>query len=154
MFATLGFTGVNFAVGALQYWTPACLEYAMWVSGKKPSNIYIYFGIVVMVGGLGGTSIGTLWATRWKRSNVSADALVCAIGSLTAAPLIYTVMIALDGAILLFWLLLPIILILLCLNWALVVDILTYTVPSHYRSTAIAFQTLMSHLLGEREGGE
>jgi len=147
--ATFGFTGVTFAVGALMYWTPACLEYAMWMNGDRPSNITFYFGIFVMVGGLGGTSIGSFWATKWKLTNPSADALVCAIGSLAAGPLIFLAMLALDGAILAFWLVLPVILILLCLNWAVVVDITTYVVPSHSRSTAIAFQTLMSHLLGD-----
>ena len=56
---------------------------------------------------------------------------------------------AVEEYIAIFWILLVLILIALCLNWAVIVDIITYVVPAQYRSTAVGVQTLMSHLLGK-----
>ena len=74
---------------------------------------------------------------------------MCAVGGLAAGPLIFLAMLALNGYFPVFWSLLVFILVALCFNWALVVEITTYVVPVQYRATAIALQTLMSHLLGE-----
>ena len=81
--------------------------------------------------------------------NYSCLYLVCAVGAITAGPLIYAALLMVEEHVVIFWILLVLILIALCLNWAVIVDIVTYVVHAQYRSTAVGVQMLMSHLLGK-----
>ena len=146
--ATFGFTAVCFTTGALGNWTPSTLTNAMWQSGERPGNERFYFPGIVGVTGLAGTALGSYWAARWRRTNPGADALVLGIGSLLAGPLTYASLLSLESSINAFWPFLFFTMLALCLNFAVIVDIVTGVVPSHYRSTALAFQTLIAHLLG------
>ena len=93
---------------------------------------------------------GSLAARAWKnRGRESADALVCAIGLLLCAPCLVAVILRSQGDASVFWLLVFVAEFFLCLNWAVVADILFYVVIPTRRSTAEALQILVSHLFGD-----
>lgn len=150
VFSTLGFTAVCFVSGALAHWTPHLTELAYKVRGDDYSAVAITFGGITVAAGIGGVISGSLAARFWKsHGRESADALVCAVGLLVCAPCLTAVILCSQGAASLFWLLVFFTEFFLCLNWAVVADILFYVVIPTRRSTAEALQILVSHLFGD-----
>jgi len=150
VFSTWGFTAVCFVSGALAHWTPHLTELAFKVRGLDASAVAFTFGGITVAAGIGGVISGSLLARMWKnRGQESADALVCAIGLLLCAPFLVAVILRSQGNPSIFWLLVFIAEFFLCLNWAVVADILFYVVIPTRRSTAEALQILVSHLFGD-----
>merc|ERR1712042_141756 len=91
-----------------------------------------------------------MWAKKWKeRGNQRADALVCSIGLLICSPFMLAAIVIAEHSVVLVWVLIAIAETCLCMNWAVVADILFYIVIPTRRSTAEAFQILVSHLFGD-----
>lgn len=96
--------------GTLSWWTVIAMEHAEAYRRNLPdiqsiddadknvrSNISLLFGVIMMLGGLIGVTLGTVFAQLWKRGqacfvgrhNARADPLVCLIGSLIACPFLF-----------------------------------------------------------------
>ncbi|CAL8123083.1 unnamed protein product [Orchesella dallaii] len=153
MLSTFGFTCVTFVTGALAWWGPKYIFFGLKLqeggSGIKQTNVSFIFGVVTMMSGLIGVPLGALAATKLRARSLKADPLICAFGLIVSTPLIF------GGAILakhneaLCFTLIFFGELFLNLNWAIVADILLYVVIPTRRSTAEAFQILLSHALGD-----
>ena len=140
----LGYAAYTFALGALAYWMPAFLER---VRGVPSSQATVQFGIIVVATGFAGTFaggwLGDMLLRRWSEAYL----WVSGIATLAAAPVALLAfvaasrpvyMAAIVGAeVLLFFSTGPI-------NSALV----NVVAPAH-RATAMAFNILVIHLLGD-----
>jgi len=140
----LGYAAYTFALGALAYWMPAFLER---VRGVPSSQATVQFGIIVVATGFGGTFaggwVGDMLLRRWSEAYL----WVSGVATLAAAPAALLAfvspsrpvyMTAIIGAeVLLFFSTGPI-------NSALV----NVVAPAH-RATAMAFNVLVIHLLGD-----
>uniref|UniRef100_A0A6M2E1V1 Putative sugar transporter/spinster transmembrane protein n=1 Tax=Xenopsylla cheopis TaxID=163159 RepID=A0A6M2E1V1_XENCH len=153
MLSTAGFTCVAFVTGALAWWGPKFIH-----SGMKlqPGNedvtineVAFVFGLLTMVSGLVGVPLGSYLSQKLKKHYPRADPLLCAAGLLVSTPLLAAGMLVVQlnstvAFILMFFGELA-----LNLNWAIVADILLYVVIPTRRSTAEAFQILISHTFGD-----
>ncbi|XP_078680075.1 protein spinster homolog 1-like isoform X1 [Branchiostoma floridae x Branchiostoma belcheri] len=153
MLDTAGFTCVSFVTGALALWAPSFIAYAM-TDGHKPTDkmqadIALIFGGITCAAGVIGTVAGAEWGKRWKKSDPTADPLVCAIGMLGCTPFLYFALLLSRTNIIVTYVLVLLGEIFLCLNWTLVADIVLYVVIPTRRSTAEAVQIVICHLLGD-----
>jgi len=113
-------------------------------------NVNFIFGGITCASGIVGVVSGAMWAKKWKeRGNQRADALVCSIGLLICSPFMLAAIVIAEHSVVLVWVLIAIAETCLCMNWAIVADILFYIVIPTRRSTAEAFQILVSHLFGD-----
>ncbi|KAB1263329.1 Protein spinster-like protein 1 [Camelus dromedarius] len=128
--SSLGFTAVAFVTGSLALWAPAFLLRSRVVLGETPpclpgdscsSSDSLIFGLITCLTGVLGVGLGVEISRRLRRSNPRADPLIFIFIGET----------------------------LLSMNWAIVADILLYVVIPTRRSTAEAFQIVLSHLLGD-----
>lgn len=150
MLSTWGFTAVSFVAGALAYWTPFLTQLAYVARGEHAGDVALIFGAITVAAGIVGVVSGVEIARRWKEwGNQAADALVCAAGLLICAPFMLAAILTAMGNVVTFWVLIAVAEVFLCLNWAVVADILFYVVIPTRRSTAEAFQILLSHLFGD-----
>ncbi|KAJ6654379.1 hypothetical protein lerEdw1_006972 [Lerista edwardsae] len=156
--SSLGFTAVAFVTGSLALWAPAFLHRSRLATGScsdvLPENSCgnsesLTFGIVTCVTGVLGVSSGVEISRRWHRTNPRADPLVCAAGLIGSAPFLFLALVFAQSSITFTYVFIFIGETLLSLNWAIVADILLYVVIPTRRSTAEAFQILLSHLLGD-----
>ncbi|XP_048374048.1 protein spinster homolog 1 isoform X1 [Sphaerodactylus townsendi] len=156
--SSLGFTAVAFVTGSLALWAPAFLYRARLASGSLqpcPSEEIcstadsLTFGIITCVTGVLGVGSGVEISRRLQRRNPRADPLVCAAGLLGSAPFLFLAVVSAQGSIVATYVFIFIGETLLSLNWAIVADILLYVVIPTRRSTAEAFQIVLSHLLGD-----
>ncbi|XP_051987963.1 protein spinster homolog 1-like [Xyrauchen texanus] len=155
--STFGFTAVAFVTGSLALWAPAFLFRAgVFIGEKQPclknpcdtSDSLIFGGITVVSGILGvagGVQASKLLRTRTAR----ADPLVCAAGLLLAAPFLYLSIMFAQASTAATYVFIFFGETFLSMNWAIVADILLYVVIPTRRSTAEAFQIVLSHLLGD-----
>eukprot|EP00058_Branchiostoma_floridae_P009362 XP_002594850.1 hypothetical protein BRAFLDRAFT_124438 [Branchiostoma floridae] len=116
---------------------------------RKQADIALIFGGITCAAGVIGTVAGAEWGKRWKKSNPTADPLVCAIGMLGCTPFLYFALLLSRTNIIVTYVLVLIGEIFLCLNWTLVADIVLYVVIPTRRSTAEAVQIVICHLLGD-----
>ncbi|XP_066483596.1 protein spinster homolog 1 [Tiliqua scincoides] len=150
--SSLGFTAVAFVTGSLALWAPAFLYRSRQATGSPPhlgNSDSLTFGIITCVTGVLGVSSGVEISRRWHRTNPRADPLVCAAGLLGSAPFLFLALVFAQSSITFTYVFIFIGETLLSLNWAIVADMLLYVVIPTRRSTAEAFQILMSHLLGD-----
>ncbi|XP_020648477.3 protein spinster homolog 1 [Pogona vitticeps] len=157
--SSLGFTAVAFVTGSLALWAPAFLYRARVASGSlqpcPPGKFCtgdsdsLIFGIITCVTGVLGVTAGVEISRRWQRTNPRADPLVCATGLLGSAPFLFLAVVTAQQSIVATYVFIFIGETLLSLNWAIVADMLLYVVIPTRRSTAEAFQILLSHLLGD-----
>ncbi|XP_060636527.1 protein spinster homolog 1 [Anolis sagrei] len=151
--SSLGFTAVAFVTGSLALWAPAFLFRSCLANGSHQScsadSDSFTFGIITCVTGVLGVTLGVEISRRWQRTNPRADPLVCATGLLGSAPFLFLAVVCAQHSIVATYVFIFIGETLLSLNWAIVADILLYVVIPTRRSTAEAFQILMSHLLGD-----
>ncbi|XP_008115719.1 protein spinster homolog 1 [Anolis carolinensis] len=151
--SSLGFTAVAFVTGSLALWAPAFLYRSCLANGSHQScssdSDSFTFGIITCVTGVLGVTLGVEISRRWQRTNPRADPLVCATGLLGSAPFLFLAVVCAQHSIVATYVFIFIGETLLSLNWAIVADILLYVVIPTRRSTAEAFQILMSHLLGD-----
>uniref|UniRef100_A0A8C0VWF7 Protein spinster homolog 1 n=1 Tax=Castor canadensis TaxID=51338 RepID=A0A8C0VWF7_CASCN len=109
----------------------------------------LIFGLVTCLTGILGVGLGVEISRRLRRSNPRADPLVCAAGLLGSAPFLFLSLACARGSIVATYIFIFIGETLLSMNWAIVADILLYVVIPTRRSTAEAFQIVLSHLLGD-----
>ncbi|KAI5718991.1 hypothetical protein M8J76_003372 [Diaphorina citri] len=153
MFTTLGFTCVAFVTGALAWFGPHYLELGVNLQEGHENvtmdDISFKFGIITMLSGLIGVPLGSLLSQRLKHKYERADPLICAFGLIASAPLIFAALILADRS--LAWCFVCMFLgeIFLNLNWSIVADMTLYVVLPLRRSTAEAFQILISHAFGD-----
>ncbi|KAF6271763.1 putative sphingolipid transporter 1 (putative) [Rhinolophus ferrumequinum] len=156
--SSLGFTAVAFVTGSLALWAPAFLLRSRVVLGETPpclpgdscsSSDSLVFGLITCLTGVLGVSLGVEISRRLRRCNPRADPLVCAAGLLGSAPFLFLSVACARGSIVATYIFIFIGETLLSMNWAIVADILLYVVIPTRRSTAEAFQIVLSHLLGD-----
>ncbi|KAK2097775.1 Protein spinster 1 [Saguinus oedipus] len=117
-------------------------------------TLSLIFGFITCLTGVLGVGLGVEISRRLRRSNPRADPLVCAAGLLGSAPFLFLSLACARGSIVATYVSSQQIFIfigetLLSMNWAIVADILLYVVIPTRRSTAEAFQIVLSHLLGD-----
>ncbi|CAD5223590.1 unnamed protein product [Bursaphelenchus okinawaensis] len=170
VFSTLGVTFVMFVAGTLSWWVPTMIKHAeaakqnltdtSLLADEDSEAIGLYFGAITCVSGLVGVGLGSVTAALWKSGKAcfcglktnKADALVSGIGSAVAAPLFFITCIVISSNMALAWVLMLFMVTALCLNWAIVVDMLMYIVPPSKRGAANAFQVFIGHALGDASG--
>ncbi|XP_028841674.1 protein spinster homolog 1 [Denticeps clupeoides] len=157
LLSTFGFTAVAFVTGSLALWAPAFLFRAAIFTGEKQPCVQgpcdnsdsLYFGLITCVTGVLGVASGVA-VSRWlKRWTPRADPLVCAAGLLLAAPFLYLSVVCAQGSTVATYVFIFFGETFLSMNWAIVADILLYVVVPTRRSTAEAFQIVLSHLMGD-----
>ncbi|XP_052893687.1 protein spinster isoform X2 [Anopheles moucheti] len=153
MLSTAGFTCVAFVTGALAWWGPKFIHLGLI---SQPGNEHItlndvsfHFGIVAMLAGLIGVPLGTLLSNRLRAYYDHADPVICAAGLITSSPFVYfaLVVVKYSGS----WCFILVFFAEVALNitWPIVADMLLYVVVPTRRSTAEAFQILISHAFGD-----
>ncbi|CAF0741330.1 unnamed protein product [Didymodactylos carnosus] len=148
--STLAFTWVSFTLGAIAWWAPNFLKYASEVvSGKEEKHVPLYFGIVTCVAGFVGVISGAAIARRFRKTHPNADPIVCGCGILCSLPFLMVVLTFSNKNMIATWICIFFAEALLCMNWALISDMLMYVVIPTRRSTAAALQIFASHLFGD-----
>ncbi|SPP73967.1 protein spinster [Drosophila guanche] len=153
MLSTAGFTCVAFVAGALAWWGPSFIFLGMKMqSGNEnivQDDISYKFGIVAMLAGLIGVPMGSVLAQRLRGRMENCDPYICAGGLLVSAPMVFAALVVsrTSGSLCFFFVFLAQVALNLC--WSIVADILLYVVVPTRRSTAEAFQILISHALGD-----
>ncbi|XP_055626649.1 protein spinster isoform X1 [Toxorhynchites rutilus septentrionalis] len=153
MLSTAGFTCVAFVAGALAWWGPKFIYLGL-VSQPGNENITLNdvsftFGAITMTTGIIGVPLGSYLSQRFNRKYPRADAYICALGLILSAPLLAGGMLMVTANTTLAYVLVFFGELALNLNWAIVADILLYVVVPTRRSTAEAFQILISHAFGD-----
>lgn len=151
MLSSLGFTCVAFTTGALALWAPIFMQDSITIQGNSTTeaSVALTFGAITVVAGFLGVGIGAESSRRYKKINPRADPLICALGLLLCTPFLYFALVLSRHQTTATWILIFLGETALCLNWAIIADILLYTVIPTRRSAAEAVQILMSHLLGD-----
>ncbi|XP_061383629.1 protein spinster isoform X3 [Danaus plexippus] len=152
MLSTLAFTCVAFVTGALAWWGPDFIRLGLTLqTGQEVSieGVSLVFGALTMASGLVGVPLGA-WLgaaliARWGR----AHALLCAAGLLLSAPAMTLAIFLTDKHYYAPFVLMFFAELTLNLNWAIVADMSLYVVIPPRRSTAEAFQILISHMFGD-----
>ncbi|XP_053684629.1 protein spinster isoform X3 [Sabethes cyaneus] len=153
MLSTAGFTCVAFVAGALAWWGPKFIYLGL-VSQPGNENITLndvsfVFGAITMTTGIIGVPLGSYLSQRFKSKHPRADPCICAFGLILSAPLLASAMFFVSANATLAYVLVFFGELALNLNWAIVADILLYVVVPTRRSTAEAFQILISHAFGD-----
>lgn len=153
MLSTIGFTCVAFVTGALAWWGPKFMHLGMQLQpggeNTQFNDISIIFGAIAMAAGIVGVPLGAAlsqWAKkRWSRG----DPIICGTGLVVSAPCLALAMLLVSKSAVAAYLFMFFGQVALNLNWAIVADILLYVVVPTRRSTAEAFQILISHAFGD-----
>ena len=90
--STFGNCCAAFVIGSFALWAPEFALYSEQISGHpnaQESDVSNVFGIITVTAGIVGCGVGAEWARRWRAKNEKSDALVCGIGLLGAAPLMF-----------------------------------------------------------------
>ncbi|XP_051741963.1 protein spinster homolog 1 [Ctenopharyngodon idella] len=155
--STFGFTAVAFVTGSLALWAPAFLFRAGVFTGVKhpclkdpcDNSDSLMFGAITVVTGILGVASGVQASKKLRTRTPRADPLVCAAGLLLAAPFLYLSIMFAQASTAATYVFIFLGETFLSMNWAIVADILLYVVIPTRRSTAEAFQIVLSHLLGD-----
>ncbi|KAM9846836.1 sphingosine-1-phosphate transporter SPNS2 isoform 1-T1 [Aulostomus maculatus] len=156
-FSSLASAAVSFATGAFGYWIPAYLARAQVVQKTAEvctkdicsSTDSFIFGAITCVTGLLGVVIGAATTRLCRQKTERADPLVCAVSMLGSAIFICLIFVVAKKNIIGAYVCIFIGETLLFLNWAITADILMFVVIPTRRATAVAFQSFISHLLGD-----
>uniref|UniRef100_A0A8C9L462 SPNS lysolipid transporter 1, lysophospholipid n=1 Tax=Panthera tigris altaica TaxID=74533 RepID=A0A8C9L462_PANTA len=152
--SSLGFTAVAFVTGSLALWAPAFLLRSRVVLGETPpclpgdscsSSDSLIFGLITCLTGVLGVGLGVEISRRLRRSNPRADPLVCAAGLLGSAPFLFLSLACARSSIVATY----VSTLALSLPSASRPPSPQYVVIPTRRSTAEAFQIVLSHLLGD-----
>ncbi|XP_053684627.1 protein spinster isoform X2 [Sabethes cyaneus] len=153
MLSTAGFTCVAFVAGALAWWGPKFIYLGL-VSQPGNENITLNdvsykFGVIAMVAGLLGVPLGSYVARQLRPQYPTCDPMICAVGLFCSSPLIFLALVLAkfnEG-----WCFFLVFFAQVSLNltWSIIADILLYVVVPTRRSTAEAFQILISHAFGD-----
>ncbi|XP_064551827.1 protein spinster [Drosophila montana] len=153
MLSTAGFTCVAFVAGALAWWGPTYIHLGL---KMQPGNenlqlddVSYKFGLVAMAAGLIGVPLGSVLAQYYRSRIENCDPYICAIGLFISAPMVFVGLIIPRTSGTLCFIFVFVAQVALNLCWSIVADILLYVVVPTRRSTAEAFQILISHALGD-----
>ncbi|XP_008209871.1 protein spinster isoform X1 [Nasonia vitripennis] len=153
MFSTAAFTCVSFVTGALAFWGPTFIQYGLKLqnSGEDVNldDVAYKFGVIAMIAGLIGVPFGSMLAQKLRVRWHQADPLICAVGLLISAPLIFLGSVFASSNAIACYTLIFFGQLALNLNWSIVADMLLYVVIPTRRSTAEAFQILFAHAFGD-----
>ncbi|XP_014478043.1 PREDICTED: protein spinster isoform X1 [Dinoponera quadriceps] len=153
MLSTAGFTCVAFVTGALAWWAPLYLQLGFQLHPDEmnvdPDDVAYKFGLIGMASGLIGVPLGSAIAQKLRCHWQQADPLICAVGLLISAPLLFFALITANTNSMLCYTLIFFGQLSLNLNWSIVADMLLYVVIPTRRSTAEAFQILIAHAFGD-----
>lgn len=151
LMSTFGFTCVAFVTGALALWAPMYMFRSQKLMDDSVTMdiVSLKFGIVTCLAGFSGVSLGYLLSSKLRIKHNNADAIICAVGLLFATPFLFLALILSKNNAAATWIFIFIGETMLSLNWALVNDILLYTVIPTRRSCASALQILVSHMFGD-----
>ncbi|CAG4982933.1 unnamed protein product [Parnassius apollo] len=152
MLSTLAFTCVAFVTGALAWWGPQFIYLGLTLQPDvhiTKESVSYKFGLVGMVAGALGVPAGAALAARLRARLPHCDPLVCGAALLASAPLVYLALLAVSAHQALAYLLMFLGMLTLNLTWSIVADVVLYVVIPPRRSTAEAFQILISHMLGD-----
>ncbi len=106
--------------------------------------------MVTCVSGLFGVGASSILAPKLRNVTKKADPIVCAIGSLIAAPTLFIlILITRSANQIVYWLIVFVAISSMCLSWTIVADILLYVIHPTKRSIASAFNILICHLFGD-----
>ncbi|XP_063702444.1 protein spinster isoform X2 [Culicoides brevitarsis] len=153
MFSTGGFTCVAFVAGALAWWGPKYMFLGLKTQpgyeNITQNDVSYQFGICAMLAGVLGVPLGSFIAQKKRPTIPNCDPLICAIGLFISSPMVYFGLLLANKG--LAWTLFFVFLAQVSLNltWSLVADIVLYVVVPTRRSTAEAFQILISHAFGD-----
>ncbi|KAJ2949057.1 hypothetical protein O0L34_g5997 [Tuta absoluta] len=112
-------------------------------------RVSLAFGGIAMAAGVLGVPLGALLGGRLIKRFPRAHPLICGVGLLISAPCIGLAIFFCNVTWLWPFILIFIGEIALNLNWSIVADLTLYVVIPPRRSTAEAFQILISHMLGD-----
>uniref|UniRef100_A0A8C9TFS7 Protein spinster homolog 1 n=1 Tax=Scleropages formosus TaxID=113540 RepID=A0A8C9TFS7_SCLFO len=135
--------------GAVEARPEHSLQRTSWLVDIKALGKNLYFGVITCVTGFLGVASGVALSGWLRKRNPRADPLVCAAGLLLAAPFLFLSIICAQGSIIATYVFIFFGETFLSMNWAIVADILLYVVVPTRRSTAEAFQIVLSHLFGD-----
>ncbi|KAI2804206.1 Protein spinster 3 [Blomia tropicalis] len=148
LFTTLGFTCVCFSIGALSWWTPYYMEYAL-VDSSSKDKINFIFGAIACVGGIVGVLIGSSSSQFLRGRYATIDPIICGVGVLISIPCTFIAIYLARSHPMISWINIFLAITFLSVNWSVVVDILLYVIVPERRATAQAIQILISHTLGD-----
>ncbi|XP_015595846.1 protein spinster isoform X2 [Cephus cinctus] len=153
MLSTAGFTCVAFVAGALSWWGTIFIQLGLKLQSDgqaiNDEEVSYKFGLIGMASGIIGVLLGSFMATKLRISSQQADPLICAIGLLISAPIIFFATLTASTNSIACYTLIFFGQVALNLNWSIVADMLLYVVIPTRRSTAEAFQILVAHALGD-----
>ncbi len=142
LYASLGMAMVTFSLGGISAWMPSFLQR----SGFSPNSVGITLGAITAGGGLGGTAIGGWLAQRWLRTNHRALYLISAWSALLTIPF---AVVTFFGPRVTMLPSLAVAMFLIFLGSGPLNAAIINAVPAAVRSTAIAFEILLIHALGD-----
>ncbi len=148
----LGYCAYTFAIGGFSFWAPTFLHDRY---GLDLGTANFKFGLITVLGGLVGTTLGGTWADRSvRRLGVTDDSVVarinlrvCSLGSLAGVPL--TVACFLAPTPNLFFALVFLAEVALFLNTSPINAVILRTAPPELRASAMALSIFGIHLLGD-----
>ncbi|XP_059048479.1 protein spinster-like isoform X2 [Achroia grisella] len=152
MLSTLAFTCVAFVTGALAWWGPQFIYLGLTLQPDVDitiESVSYKFGLVGMSAGAMGVPLGSALAQRLRPRLLDCDPLICGFALLASAPLVYFGLITISAHVALTYVLIFAGMVTLNLTWSIVADIVLYVVIPPRRSTAEAFQILISHMFGD-----
>ncbi|XP_044730370.1 protein spinster isoform X2 [Chrysoperla carnea] len=153
VFSSAGFTCVAFVAGALSWWGPLYIHMGLTLQpGNEDltiNDVSFKFGIISMLAGLLGVPTGAAIAQRLRLTRQGCDPLVCGWSLIFSAPMVFLALITISASSFFSYIFIFIAQFTLNFTWSIVADILLYVVISTRRSTAEAFQILVSHAFGD-----
>ncbi|KAJ7402602.1 hypothetical protein BTVI_84883 [Pitangus sulphuratus] len=157
VWSSLGVAAMTFVTGALGMWVPLFLYRAQLVQGIVPpclqepcnSSSSLIFGAITIGTGVLGIIAGARVTRRLRKIYSKADPLICATSMFISALCLYTALVVAQTNILSTFIFIALGELFLFVIWAVVTDMLLCVVSPRCRSTAIALQILLSHLLGD-----
>lgn len=152
MLSTAAFTCVAFVTGALAWWGPLFIYRGLDLQDDNKitlERVSLTFGAITMTAGLLGVPLGSWMATKLVKRFPRVHPIICGAGLLISAPAMTVAITIVQGYYHLAFVLVFFAQVALNLNWAIVADMSLYVVIPPRRSTAEAFQILISHMFGD-----
>ncbi len=144
LFTVLGYAAYTFVVGGMAFWMPSYLVRYFDVSLEAAN---VQFGALTVAGGFVGTMIGGYWSDWEERRTGNGFLKVSFISMLITVPLFWAVLGLHDYKSFMAMLFLLEVALFICIS-PLDAAVLNYVRPA-WRSTAMALNVLLIHLLGD-----
>jgi len=144
LFTNLGYAALTFAIGGMAFWMPRYLETVKGISFEEANRLT---GSVVAMAGFFGTLVGGFAGDLLMRRTRRAYLILSGAGVLTAIP--FALATILSGNRKVFSASLAASIFFLFLNTGLLNAVLVSVSPARLRSTAVAANIVIIHLLGD-----